>query len=103
TPVKREVTGSGNARQHGSSKRSHAQDEEARLPATAGWKGRAHVVSLQRTQAERREQVTKMLLFDSSRSDRAIARGCATSHSLVGTVRRELVKAGRIDQRPRPN
>ncbi len=50
--------------------------------------------------AERRAMVERLLLEDHLRSDRSIACACGGSHALVGTVRAELVAAGRIDRRP---
>ncbi len=53
-----------------------------------------------RTQAERRVMVERCLEEDFQRSDRAISRVCAVSHSHVGSIRRELQQAGRIQPRP---
>jgi DNA-binding transcriptional MocR family regulator len=52
------------------------------------------------TRAERRELVERLLTADHERSDRAVARASGVSHTLVATVRRELVAAGAIAARP---
>ena len=52
------------------------------------------------SRAERRALVERMLVEDHARSDRSVARACGTGHSLVATVRGELVQAGRIARRP---
>jgi hypothetical protein len=52
------------------------------------------------TRLERRAMVERLLLEDHLRSDRSISRACGSSHALVGTVRGELVAAGRIEGRP---
>lgn len=52
------------------------------------------------TQAERRRLVEDVLLQDHMRSDRATSRACGVSHSFVGSVRAELVAAGRLAARP---
>lgn len=51
------------------------------------------------TRAERRERVEQFLLADHAQADRAVARATAASHTLVGTVRRELEAAGKIPAR----
>jgi hypothetical protein len=52
------------------------------------------------TRAERRRLVEAMLVEDHMRSDRSIGRGSGASHTLVANIRRELVVAGRLAERP---
>jgi hypothetical protein len=52
------------------------------------------------SRAERRALVERLLLADPQMSDRAVARASGSSHFLAGTVRGELVAAGRIEPRP---
>jgi hypothetical protein len=52
------------------------------------------------TRAERRELVERLLTADHLLSDRAVARQAAVSHTHVADVRREMIAAGCLAERP---
>jgi hypothetical protein len=50
------------------------------------------------TRAERRDQVTHLLIADAAQSNRAVARAAGVSHATVAAVRAELILSGQIDR-----